>query len=706
VSPRVQSARDTLFDALLFVLVFAAYTLTAAPGRSWQDAGEIAAAAHTLGVAHPTGFPTYLLGTKAAMSFPLGEIALRATLVSAFCGALAALIAARLVRALTPSEGPAFAAPLAGMLVAAGATAWTQATVTEVYTPTLAATLLLIALTVRTSRAAGDVRSLFVLAFCAGLATGFHATTRIAGAVAVFALFAHAPSRRVLLRHAGPALACLLAGAAVHLYLPLASANGAALDWGTPKNASDFFGHLSAARIRRAFGDQIGAFDAERLSHHASVYAQQLAETISLAGFALVLLGTIAAFRRERAAAVTLSLLFMGDAAFATLVNPMGMEDRQTGLVGHSVAAMLALVGLSWAGERFARAGPRARFVGFGLVAAGGLALVANAASSAWDEKMRSRDHSAADLVDAALSELPTGALVMTRSDDLSAGIVYARLVEGARPDTLHVVRQHVWQRAALVRGLGALASDTMLAGDRDERIARQTETLRAIVAAARRDGRAIAWESGDDDDAADGAIVPVGLLSEALAAGMPPSLSANAHPPLRVLVSASAQLGRESRRFVASLWDRLGRAFLRSKAGDAMSRAEHAIRNALQIAPEHAPSWNNLGVLLSRTGRLSAAIIAAREATRLAPLQSGHAVNLGLYLLRANDDAAAREAYARARRLAPRDPRVLVGLGILDARAGDYAAARSKLRHALDLGATGDTRADALENLRKLGPP
>jgi tetratricopeptide (TPR) repeat protein len=319
---------------------------------------------------------------------------------------------------------------------------------------------------------------------------------------------------------------------------------------------------------------------------------------------------------------------------------------------------------------------------------------------------MRSRDHSAADLVDAALSELPTGALVMTRSDDLSAGIVYARLVEGARPDILHVVRQHVWQRAALVRGLGALASDTMLAGDREKRIARQTETLRAIVAAARRDGRAVAWESGDDDDSADGAIVPVGILSEALAAGMPPALSANAHPPLRVLVGASTQLGRESRRFVASLWDRLGRAFLGSNAGDAMSRAEHALRNALQIAPEHAPSWNNLGVLLSRTGRLGAAITAAREATRLAPLQSGHAVNLGLYLLRANDDAAAREAYTRARRLAPRDPRVLVGLGILDARAGDYAAARSKLRHALDLGATGDTRADALDNLRKLGPP
>ena len=49
----------------VFGLSLALYVATAAPGLTWRndsaDGGELAAAAWTLGVAHPTGYPTYVL---------------------------------------------------------------------------------------------------------------------------------------------------------------------------------------------------------------------------------------------------------------------------------------------------------------------------------------------------------------------------------------------------------------------------------------------------------------------------------------------------------------------------------------------------------------------------------------------------------------------------------------------------------------------
>ncbi|MBC7222995.1 MAG: DUF2723 domain-containing protein, partial [Anaerolineae bacterium] len=47
-----------------FGLVLALYGVTAAPSLTWAhdsaDGGELLAAAQTLGVAHPPGYPTYL----------------------------------------------------------------------------------------------------------------------------------------------------------------------------------------------------------------------------------------------------------------------------------------------------------------------------------------------------------------------------------------------------------------------------------------------------------------------------------------------------------------------------------------------------------------------------------------------------------------------------------------------------------------------
>src|SRR6185503_17540515 len=74
--------------------VFLCYTTTLAPGLTWTndgaDGGDLITAAATLGVAHPTGYPTYLLLAHLFQYLPIGDLAFRTNLLSAAAALLAA----------------------------------------------------------------------------------------------------------------------------------------------------------------------------------------------------------------------------------------------------------------------------------------------------------------------------------------------------------------------------------------------------------------------------------------------------------------------------------------------------------------------------------------------------------------------------------------------------------------------------------------
>ena len=59
----------------VFLLAFAIYVATTVRGLDYVDSGELAAVARTLGIAHPTGYPTFtLLGHLWASVVPLRPI--------------------------------------------------------------------------------------------------------------------------------------------------------------------------------------------------------------------------------------------------------------------------------------------------------------------------------------------------------------------------------------------------------------------------------------------------------------------------------------------------------------------------------------------------------------------------------------------------------------------------------------------------------
>src|ERR1019366_6097871 len=111
------------------LISFAVYVKTLLPGVAFGDWGEMATVPHVLGVAPPTGYPTYILMAWLAELVPLGSVAFRANLLSALYVtvtlATLSLISLRLgVRSVLAIAG-ALAMGVVG-------TVWAAATVSEV----------------------------------------------------------------------------------------------------------------------------------------------------------------------------------------------------------------------------------------------------------------------------------------------------------------------------------------------------------------------------------------------------------------------------------------------------------------------------------------------------------------------------------------------------------------------------------------------
>ena len=147
----MNTARLTSAPVLVGVVVWAAslglYLSTLAPTLTWGyektgvDGGELLAAAKTLGVPHPPGYPTYTLLLRLFVTVvPVGDFAYRGNLLSAVLasGSVVLLYCAtlRLCRCLRPDSpnvawvaGPA----LGATVFAASPLFWSQSVMVEAY---------------------------------------------------------------------------------------------------------------------------------------------------------------------------------------------------------------------------------------------------------------------------------------------------------------------------------------------------------------------------------------------------------------------------------------------------------------------------------------------------------------------------------------------------------------------------------------------
>lgn len=377
-------ARLRLGALPIFLIALNAYLLTAAPTVTFVDSGELIVAARFLGVAHPPGFPLYLLLAHLATLVPLGNIAQRVNFASAVFAALAAAFLYLLVIQVMTSAGQdggdtaqsrkqlgkkrqtksgkddsgirrgeivsaatglnllltAVPALVAALLFAFSRTFWSFATIAEVYTLNTWLILLIFYFLFRW-RATGANLDLYLAALLFGSALGVHhatvALTLPAMAVLVYrtAGWRFFKSKRLL-------YAALIAVAAlilIYAYLPLAASRNPVLNWGDPRTMQKLWWHVT--------GRQYQVF----LSAAPSQLAHQFVEFLKLAAqefnpvwlpVALVFmaLGLIELFRSDRTTFWFVALLVLADLAYS--LNYEIAEDKGAYYLPAFLAATLA----------------------------------------------------------------------------------------------------------------------------------------------------------------------------------------------------------------------------------------------------------------------------------------------------------------------------------------------------------------------------
>jgi len=245
----------------------AVYVATLAPGLTLEhngaDGGDLIAAARTLGIPHPSGYPTYTLLAWLASHLPLGTIAYRVNLLSALCASLAAGLTCLNAQILLAGSRHRLAVSAAtGLIFAFSPLLWSQAVIAEVYAllALFSALLLWLVLTWRQSPAAsgpacegdrhggGDV-PLWLAGFVLGIGLGNHLTLIFMAPAMLVLLW---PERRRCLRARVliPTAGLFLAGLSIYVYLPVAAAHQPPVNWGDPQTWDRFWWVVSGGPYR------------------------------------------------------------------------------------------------------------------------------------------------------------------------------------------------------------------------------------------------------------------------------------------------------------------------------------------------------------------------------------------------------------------------------------------------------------------------
>ena len=123
---------DFLIASLLGITAMTLYVRTLAPSLLWGDSAEFQTLSYTLGMTHPSGYMTQIMFGKLFTYIPVGNIAYRVNLMSAFFGALAVAETYLIVRLL---GGWRIAGISASILLTLTEGFWWRALLAESYAP-------------------------------------------------------------------------------------------------------------------------------------------------------------------------------------------------------------------------------------------------------------------------------------------------------------------------------------------------------------------------------------------------------------------------------------------------------------------------------------------------------------------------------------------------------------------------------------------
>ncbi len=237
---------DRLVCAAAALLALVHFLQRLAPGVTGEDSGELIAAAWTLGIPHPPGYPLWcLLAYPILHLVDIGSIAWRGNLASAIFGAAGVWFVAETVLALF---GRRLAAITAALVLAFSREYQEQAVVAEVYTLGAALVALHLLLLVRWSQSRRPA-TMYGAALVVGIASAHYTLNIVVVPLSLMYIYLLDVRPRRFRRYLW-FLLLTLPGWLIYLYLPLRSLANPAMDWGNPETWSSFVDVVSRAQYR------------------------------------------------------------------------------------------------------------------------------------------------------------------------------------------------------------------------------------------------------------------------------------------------------------------------------------------------------------------------------------------------------------------------------------------------------------------------
>lgn len=441
-----RTTRDLLCIALTGLVSLCVYLATLAPGLTWAhdsaDGGELAAAASTLGIAHPPGYPTYLLLAHPLTLLPVGEVATRTNLFSALCATGAVVL---LTWSLARMACGWAAAWVAGLSLAFAPLLWSQAVVTEVHTLHAFFATLLLFLATNGPRAAGQPpRRATWLALATGAAWGLSLGNQPTAffCVPLVCLALWRLGRPRLLGLVGAAI-----GLSVYLYLPLRAAVDPPVNWGDP-DALDRFLWLVSGRLYHPF---VFSLPWGHLGGRLLAWSGLVTRQFSALGLCFAAVGVAVLWAQDRA-------LLAATALTSALCSLFAVGYNTSDSYLYAIPALVCAAFWLGLGVDRAVSGLRARWPRWAAPRCVlFLALPLLAAALRFPAMDLSGDHGAYEWAAATLEQAPPRAVLLTERDAHTFSLWYLLHALGRRGDVLVVdldLLQYEWYTAQLSRSL------------------------------------------------------------------------------------------------------------------------------------------------------------------------------------------------------------------------------------------------------------
>lgn len=535
--PHREKRLDVLTGLFLSIVAFAVYLRTMSPGVGTEDPGEIATVLHTMGIAHPTGYPLYTMLGSLFVRFLPGEpdiwrmnlfgAVLTAASVFFFHGTCRFLLSSRGAAlfggtGVAPDEAAGRAGAAAATLIFAfSAVFWFEAVSVEVYALHLVFLALVTRLFLEAVAAAGKEkggRIWILFAYALGLSFAHHMMTVLLAPAFLWLFFRSLGFGRAAWGRIAVAVPPFLLGLSAYLYLPIRSAASPVMNWGEPRTPEALWKHVTAAQ----YGQQMFS-SWEIAGRKLAQFTVDLPADFGWPALVLAAAGLCLLVLRRARGFLVFSLLVFATGLFYA-VN-YAFDDPNFHLHPHFMVALWAGVAIAWMWR--ARGGWR--------VPAQSVCVLAAFSSLAFGFSAmdKSRDTLVDDYARNVLASLDSGAVLFTNEyERFGSPAFYLQMVKGLRTDVAvidiillgnpwffpHLEARHPALMAASRPEIAAYREelDRFIGGRPDTAAyeARLRAMFRSIIARSREAGRPVYFTSSINDSEAPGyRLVPSGMV-------------------------------------------------------------------------------------------------------------------------------------------------------------------------------------------------